>query len=161
MYRTKTPVKFVDNCKSLCSLFLLHTHIKYWFWRTFMCKRLKKQKFGPKGPHVLCKNFCTPKCARTQYFICVWYFTGAHIFFRQPIFRQPFLGLGSAGICFFGGNTFFGCRKCIQYRSAFFGDKQFSTTIFGCKSTRSRICWYLFFWRGHIFRLSKVHPIRQ
>ena len=25
MYKTKTPVKFVDNCKSLCSLFMLRS----------------------------------------------------------------------------------------------------------------------------------------
>ena len=81
---------------------------------------------------------------------------GAHFFFRQPFLEKD--------------------------------------TSFGCKSTRSRICKYLFlerihfsgvesapkygsaffffdnqffdnhFWRkdnGHIFRLSKVHPIRQ
>ena len=43
--------------------------------------------------------------------------TGAHnFFFRQPIFRQPFLEKDTS----FVENTFFGCRKCTQLENVFF-----------------------------------------
>ena len=47
---------------------------------------------------------------------------GTHFFFRQPIFRQPFLEKDTS----FGENTFFGCRKCTQLGAHYvFFDNQF------------------------------------
>ena len=52
--------------------------------------------------------------------------TGAHIFFRQPIFRQTFLEKDTS----FVENTFFGCRKCTQLGNVFFDSATtFSSTF--------------------------------
>ena len=58
-----------------------------------------------------------------------YHYRSAHFFFRQPIFRQPFLGLGSAGICFFWERTHFSVVESASNIGAhFFFDNQFSTT---------------------------------
>ena len=87
-------------------------------------------------------------------------YRNAHFFFRQPIFRQPFLGLGSAGICFLDRTHFPVVESASNIEVHFLETTNFRQPFLVAKVqglASAGIC----FWREHIFRLSKVHPIRQ
>ena len=91
MYKTKTPVKFVDNCKSMCSLFLLRSRIMCEPFESDFKTILKGSSFCTFG-RVMYKTKTPVKFAENRIFCCSL-FRGSCLNLFQAISRRLWRGL--------------------------------------------------------------------